>query len=236
MKAYLDIGGSEELELKGALLVYQGKSRGFVTWHEVRKADAGGAPFLGEAQELTTQFVHHLAQGLGTDVATEILPENILVRTAETIAWWTPENVRTMFFAPGDDEAFKLNGRRFPQPPLIGKVSGRDLWVRALGENRRPDAKTKLMTSSYWNVDGETGWTCQGSMRSPDDVGIAAVSLWEQAFFQSEFTHQTGVIWLTTHPGGFLGLWRSLAGTRKRFPLEYLAATKETLEEFVTKR
>jgi hypothetical protein len=53
--------------------------------------------------------------------------------------------------------------------------------------------------------------------------------------FQSEFTHQTGVMRLATHPGGFLGLWRSLAGTRKRFPVEYLAATKETLEEFVTR-
>jgi len=115
-------------------------------------------------------------------------------------------------------------------------VSGSDLGVRALAENRRPEAKTKLMTAPYWNVDGEPGWTCQGSMRSPDDVGIAAISLWEQAFFQSEFTHQTGAMRLTTHPGGFLGLWKSLTGTRKRFPVEYLAATKETLEEFVTRR
>ena len=236
MKAYIDIGGSEELALKGALMVYQGKSRGFVTWHEVRKADAGGAPFLGEAQELTTDFVQNLAHSLGTDIPTEILPENVLVRTAETIVWWTPGNLQTMFFAPGDDEAYRLNGRRFPQPPLIWRVSGRDLWVRALDENRRPGAKTKLMTAPYWNVDGETGWTCQGSMRSPDNLGIGAISLWVQAFFESEFTHQTGVRRLTTHPGGFLGLWRSLARTRKRFPLHYLAAAKETLHEFVTRR
>jgi len=31
MNAYVNIGSSEVLALKGALLVYQGKSRGFVT-------------------------------------------------------------------------------------------------------------------------------------------------------------------------------------------------------------
>ena len=53
MNPYVDIGGSEALALKGALLVYQGKSRGFVTWHEARCDGAEGAPYLGEAQELT---------------------------------------------------------------------------------------------------------------------------------------------------------------------------------------
>ena len=95
MNAYVDIGGSEVLALKGAILVYQGKSRGFVTWHEVRQASKEGAPFLGEARELTTEFVHHLAQSLGTRVPTEILPESVLVRTAETIVWWTPARVPT---------------------------------------------------------------------------------------------------------------------------------------------
>ena len=119
MNAYVDIGGSEVLALKGALLVYKGKSRGFITWHEARRSTTEGAPFLGEAQELTTEFVHHLAQDLGTRVPAEILPENVLARTAETIAWWTPAMVRTMFFAAHDPEAYKLNGKRFLQPPLV---------------------------------------------------------------------------------------------------------------------
>ena len=54
MNPYVDIGGSEVLTLKGALLVYRGRSRGFVAWHEVRRNTTGGAPFLGEAQEVTT--------------------------------------------------------------------------------------------------------------------------------------------------------------------------------------
>ena len=235
MNTHVDIGGSEVLSLKGALLMYQGKNRGFVSWHEVRTGAAPGAPFLGEAQALTTEFVRNLAQSLGTDVPIEILPENILVRTAEMVAWWTPASTRTMFFAARDEETSNLNGRRFPQPALVWKVSGEDLWVRALAKNKRPEAHTNLMIAPYWNVDGETGWTCQGSMHSPEDAGIGALDAWQKAFFQSEFTHQTGVKRLTTHADGFLGLWRSLAG-RWRFPARYLTPAKETLQAFVTRR
>ena len=68
MNIYVDVGGSEALTLRGALLVYQGKSRSFVAWHEARRAEQG-APFLGEAQPLTTEFVHGLAQGFCCDPA-----------------------------------------------------------------------------------------------------------------------------------------------------------------------
>ena len=236
MNSHVDIGGSEALTLKGALLVYKGKTRGFVTWHEVRRDTTGGAPFLGEAQELTTEFVHHLAEGLETAVPMEILPENVLARTAETIAWWTPLTVRTMFFAAHDPAAYKLNGRRFSQPPLVWKVNGKDLWVRALPESRRPVAATQLMIAPYWNVDGESAWICQGSMHSPDDMGVRSIPLWEQAFYQSEFTHHTGTRRLTIHPGGFIGLWSSLAGGRRKFPVEHLTPAKETLQDFIGRR
>jgi PRTRC genetic system protein B len=236
MNAYIEIGGSEVLTLQGALLVYRGRNRGFVTWHDVRRNAPEGAPFLGEAQELTTDFVQHLAEELGTAAPTEIFPENVLTRTAEMMAWWSPASMRTMFFAAHVEDAQRLGGQRFPQPALVWKVSGRDLWVRALKENRRPSAETELMVAPHWNVDGETGWTCQGSMRSPEHLSVNAIPLWEGAFFQSEFTHQTGVRRLTTHPSGFLGLWSSLVASRRKFPYEYLASANETLQEFVLRR
>jgi PRTRC genetic system protein B len=236
MNAYVDIGGSEALSLKGALLVYQGKQRGFVAWHEVRSASDQGAPCLGEAQALTTEFVHGLAQGLGARIPIEILPENVLVRTPEVLIWWSPADHRTMFFSQNEQDARRLNGKRFPHPALVWKVIGRDLWVRALAESKRPTAGTKLMTAPYWNVAGEEGWTCQGSMRSPKDAGIGVIDLWERAFFQSEFTHLNGSSRLTSHPGGFLALWKGLAGNRKPFPVEYLTPAKQTLQEFATRR
>jgi PRTRC genetic system protein B len=234
MNSYVNIGGSEVLSLKGALLVYQGQRRGYVAWHEARPAADGGSPYLGEAQALTTEFVRGLAQGLGSHIPPEILPENVLVRTAEVLVWWSPARHRTMFFAQHDQELERLNGKRFPHPPLVWKVRGRDLWVRALTENKRPNATTKLMTAPYWNVDGETGWTCQGSMRSPEDNGVGSIDLWERAFFQSEFTHASGATRLTAHPRGFLGLWKSLADGRRSFPAQHLTPARQTLLEFVS--
>ncbi len=233
MNVYVDLAGAETLALKGALLVYQSKNRGFVTWHEVRRANTEGAPFLGEAQELTTEFVHRLAEGLGAHVPVEVLPETVLARTAEMISWWTPAGPRTMFYAAHDKEAAKLNGQRFPQPPLVWKVSGQDLQIRAMADDRRPGAGTQLCVAPYWNVNGESGSVCQRTMRSPNDPGDAAISLWEQAFFRSEFTHQIGARSLTTHPGRYIGLWRAVHG-RKLFPVEYLVPARETLQEFIT--
>jgi PRTRC genetic system protein B len=90
------------------------------------------------------------------------------------------------------------------------------------------------MIAPYWNVDGDTAWTCQGSMRSPDDLGDDNIPLWEDAFYKSENTHNTGARRLTSHAGGFLALWRSLARGQRRFPTEFLMPAKEILQEFVT--
>lgn len=234
MNTHIDIGGREALSLKGALLVYRGSRQSFVAWHEAKNT-TDGAPFLGEAQPLTTEFVQGLAQGLGTRIPVEILSENVLVRTAEAIVWWTPAAHRTMFFRATSDEGAVLNGKRFPHPPLLWLVRGRELWVRAMDTNARPTSATKLSIAPYWNVDGESGLTCQGSMRSPEADGVSAIPLWEQAFFQSEFTHQTGSRKLTTHLDGFLGLWAGLAGSRRPFPVEHLAPVNQTLLEFVMK-
>ena len=69
-------------------------------------------------------------------------------------------------------------------------------------------------------------------MRVPDTLDVASISSWEDAFFQSEFTHAAGAVRLTNHPGGFIALWRSLAG-KKRFPVQWLVDAGETLQEFV---
>ena len=86
-----------------------------------------------------------------------------------------------------------------------------------------------MKTAPYWNTDIRV---CPGSMRVPDSSDVASIPLWQDAFFQSEFTHAAGAVRLTSHPGGFIRLWRSLAG-RKRFPVHYLVDAGETLQEFV---
>ena len=232
MECYVELGGSEDLTLKGAVLIYRGSSRSFASWHEARAAEGGGAPYLGEGQPLTTAFLRALAEGLGSRVAPEILPERVLVRTPETIVWWSAAQVRTMFFAGAEERARQISGRRFAQPPLVWKVTGQQLRLRAMAENRRPDASTILKTAPYYNVS-EEGLVCQGSMRAPAENAVTALDLWERAFFESEFTHVYGAARLTNHAGGSVGLWTSIAGRKKPFPVEYLTDARETLRQFV---
>lgn len=218
------------MELKGAVLVYSGTGRCFCTWHEAQRTEYGKAQ-LGTATALTSDFVRSLASGLGQRVRIEIFSDRVLARAEDTTVWWTPTTVRPMFFRSTDNDLGELSGRRFPQPALVWRVQGRDLSVRALAQNLRPVAGSKLCVAPHFNTNGEDGSVCQGSMRSPDEPSVDAISLWEQAFFQSEFTHQTGIRKLTSHPGGFHGLWRSLAG-KSRFPVKFLVPANETLLEF----
>lgn len=58
---------------------------------------------------------------------------------------------------------------------------------------------------------------------------------WEEGFFNSHFTHPSGIGKLTSHVGGFIGLWTELMG-RDQFPCAYLVPCTQTLEQFVLRR
>ena len=183
-------------------------------------------------QSVTTRFLETLARGLGTSMAAEVLPEHVLARTPELIAWWSRAQSRLMFFGDGDPKTRNMNGKMYPHPALVFMIQGRELFVRALGEDSRPKADTQLRNAPYWNTDMQ-GRVCLGSMRVPDETGVASLSAWENGYFTSEFTHPSGAVRLTTHPGGFLSLWSGLAGRKRNFPVKFLADSKETLRDFV---
>jgi PRTRC genetic system protein B len=230
MQAYVAIGANCEFKLSEAVLIYRAGGGGaFASLHQVKQGD-NGVPYLAPGEPLTTAFVRTLAQGLGVQVKPEIFPENILARTPDLLAWWSPPQSKVMFFGGSDQEARNINGLVFPHPALVFKVVGKDLFVRAMATSSRPGPETTLKTAPYWNTDSR-GLVCAGSMRVPESSDIASISLWQDAYFQSEFTHAAGAVRLTSHPEGFIGLWKGLAG-RNRFPVQYLIDAGETLQEF----
>jgi PRTRC genetic system protein B len=234
MNVHLRIGDTRTFSLKQAVLLYQEGSRCFATLHEVKYLP-DKAPHLCAGQSVTIGFLETLAKGLGASVAAEVLPEHVLARTPELIAWWSRAQLRLMFFGDGNAEAKKLNGRMYPHPNLVFMIHGRELFVRALAENCRPAAATRLKNAPYWNTDS-AGRVCLGSMRVPEEVSVDSLSGWENAYFASEFTHPSGAVRLTIHPRGFLGLWSSLAGQKRCFPAKFLTDSKQTLQEFVERR
>jgi PRTRC genetic system protein B len=230
MQVQIAIGENHRFELREALLVYYGNQITFITKHEVT-AHQNAAPTLGPAQPLTVAFVESLVRSLGGGAAAEVLPENILAKSDRMIAWWTPSQRRQMFYQHSEGKVADLNGRNFPQPPLVWQVADGQLKIRALTENKRPEAKTKLAVAPYWNLS-DNGTVCTGSMRRPESASVSAISVWERGFYESAFTH-ANVGRLTRHKGGFEGLWSGLTGKRRLFPLDTLIVLPQTLAQLV---
>jgi PRTRC genetic system protein B len=231
MDVHVRTGDNRIFALKQAVLVYQEGNRAFATLHEV-KSRSDGPSYLCAGQSVTTGFLETLAKGLGASMAAEVLPENVLARTPGLIAWWSRAQARLMFFGDGNAETKKLNGKMYPHPALVFLIHGRELFVRALAEDARPKADTRLKSAPYWNTDS-AGRVCLGSMRVPEEVSVGSLSSWENAYFASEFTHPSGAVRLTTYPGGFRGLWSRLAGRKHNFPVKFLVDSKQRLQDFV---
>jgi PRTRC genetic system protein B len=223
-------GFSRHYRLAEAILVYTDGQETFATLHAAKRSPDGGPPYLDSGRPLTADFLTALSRALGARLPKEILPDNALVRTLDTMIWWVREQRRPMFFSDSSDGR-QFNGRPFPHPALVFKVHGRQVSVRALRDSQRPVAATKLMVAPYWNCDGR-GVVCQGTMPCPEGPAMESLPQWERAFFESEFTHAAIGTVLTSHPEGELGLWRDLARPSGPFPSEYLVESRDTLESF----
>jgi len=104
MNAHVRIGDNRIFSLKHVVLVYHEGNRAFATLHEV-KSRPDGPPYLCAGQSVTTGFLEVLAKGLGASMAAEILPANVVARTPELIAWWSPAQRRLMFFGGEGSQA-----------------------------------------------------------------------------------------------------------------------------------
>jgi len=220
------------LKLYQAVLLYKNDhgNRFMATVHGVVQQDSDGNPVLGAGQLLSTASLRELARQMGTGCAVEFLPDQVVARTPDLLAWWTASAVRPMFFRAGS-ELEAISGKRFPHPALLFVVRNHVLYVRALSASRRPSTDSKLAAAPYWNIDSN-GAVCAGTMRTPKSLTVTSIAAWQQAFFQSEFTHPGGGGGrLTKRRGGTTALWKSLA-RKERFPISTLIEL-EPLEKYL---
>ena len=201
------------------------------TVHGVVQLNGDGTPLLGAGQLLSTTSLRELARQLGTGCQVEFLPDQVIARTPDLLAWWTPGVVWPMFFRAGS-QLEGVSGSSFPHPALLFVVRSGVLHVRALFASQRPRSDNKLAAAPYWNIDSN-GAVCSGTMRVPKSLTVTSIAAWQQAFFQSEFTHPGGGGRLTKRRGGTTALWNSLAG-KGRFPQSTLAEL-ETLNQYLKK-
>jgi len=69
-------------------------------------------------------------------------------------------------------------------------------------------------------------------MQRPRETDVTSMLEWEEGFFNSRFTHPSGMGKLTSHAGGFIELWTELVGGQQ-FPSQYLLPARQTLQQFV---
>ena len=144
MRFSIDVGSELELKLYQAVLLYKNDhgNRHMATVHGVVQQDNDGSPVLGAGQLLSTASLRELASQLGTGCPVEFLPDQVVARTPDLLAWWTPAAVRPMFFRAGS-ELEGISGKRFPHPTLLFVVRSNVLYVRALSASRRPRPDSK---------------------------------------------------------------------------------------------
>jgi PRTRC genetic system protein B len=236
MNVTTEIGSRRDFVLKQALLIYEdqvSKREQFVTVHDVlRPQSEPRQPRLGPGILLTTAFLKQLCRGLEPATKAIILPANVLACTADLLVWWTTPRLHRMFFSDGAEDRHRINGRVCPHPALVWCVKRGRLSLRALAEPVRPSANTLLMVAPYWNTEPSRGDVCEGDMRRPRETNVSTLLEWEEGFFNSRFTHPSGMGKLTTHSGGFIGLWTSMVD-RQQFPACHLVESRQTLQQFV---
>ena len=103
MRFSIDVGSELDLKVYQAFLLYRNDhgNRFMATVHGVVQKETDGTPLLGSGQLLSTAALRELTKQLGTSCPAEFLSANIVARTPELIAWWTPAAARPMFFRDG---------------------------------------------------------------------------------------------------------------------------------------
>jgi PRTRC genetic system protein B len=184
-----------------------------------------------------------------------IFPEHLLAYGGDYVMWWSPPQLRSMFFAcdleghakawsrekeaeaPILDTAAKVVGT-CQQPGLVwaAGVNGWRVW--AVKGRERPCAQHKLYRAPYFNVFLDHA-VCIGNVQVQrgDLSEFDKLNRFEQAFFGSWFTHpnygtnKRGDA-LVSAEGGPYGLWhRMLRDNAEHFPEETLVETHLTLSD-----
>ncbi len=185
------------------------KLRHFVTIHDIRGDEVcQGQPI---AREVLAELVKQLVPSISKPT---LIPQNLIMHQPGIgMAWWIPASIRKLYFS----EDTKIESGMAPIPALLFLVQGQNLYVWALGKDRRPELSDPVYHAPFFNLSN--GHMCTGNVRLPD-VSIQDIPKWQNVVFKSRFTNHGGVRLKGT---SMKGLWDSLVErNRKVFPLQHL--------------
>lgn len=234
----------QTLTLTKAVLLYESDAAAFATVHQVQFPDKGkpGAPILGPGVCLTRDSLDEMILKMsGISRRRGILPPHTLCFDGGRMAWYVPPAKRPIFFKTGRKEFNEaMEGKLVWHPGLVFLARPKVLTVVAVAGNTVPTGDTEILRAPYYNLYDD-GSMCAGNSRIPDTVQLSERQVWEDAFFETSFTHSNlsrsnGL--LTSHPKGHDGMWMDAAKRGvKAFDPEWLAPLSPpiTLEDLVNR-
>lgn len=201
----------EQLDSYTARPGFDHSERCFVTKHPIEKGE------LLEGGPLSRKSLMDLCALLlpGVQKNVTYLPNEVIAHSAlkGVVAWWRPAERRRLIFSKNAG----IESGEFPIPPLLFVVANNALSVWVLGRNRRPLETDTVYHPPFFNCG--RGRVCLGNTKKPGGANIEDIPKWERAFFVSRFTnHEDPLLKKTTGEK----LWKSLAGSKKPFPLACL--------------
>ncbi|MDR1423762.1 MAG: PRTRC system protein B [Azoarcus sp.] len=221
------------VSLQRAVLVYndRGGRAALATVHDIE--DVEGEAVIGPGRAMSACAARKLAADLcGHASSSGFLPETVLFLHGNLMLWWVPPaHCHVAFRTP--EHAAQMGGAErgetVPHPGLVFAASP-NLWrVWAVKGKTRPTLSSALYQAPYFNVNGQGG-ICRGSVKVPDGTTVERIDAWNEAFFQSFFTHPNVSGKLVRYRGGAYGFWRDmLDGKHRRFPERVLVDVGTTL-------
>jgi PRTRC genetic system protein B len=161
-----------------------------------------------------------------------LLPTNILYVNQQPngyAVWYTPPQEVSLFFI----DKLDIPSGKYKIPAMVWKANAERLAVYTVKGKSKPTAQTPLYHAPYLNVY-HSGQVCMGTVHiaiSKSECLEDFMSLWQQYFFNSYFSHS--ISGNNSTKSNTTELWRSLAGTGKEFPQDELLKIGYNLKNII---
>jgi PRTRC genetic system protein B len=228
--------GEQQTQLTKAILLYETRrddyssQTAYASLHDVMNTGTKANPNVQimAGTPITQEALLALMGSLGERyiLNTELLPESVLSFSPLHLVWWMPACKKRVFF---DNKELGKRSAIVPHPALLFVVVGREWLIFAMKGNNRPTKNTPLFHAPYFNVY-DNGNICAGTAEIPDRLSTSAIPTWENAFFESAFTHVNGEIRKVSHPKGEYAFWKEMLDNKyEKFPVKFLVDSNQTL-------
>lgn len=163
---------------------YNHQSSVSLTVHDIKSTDKGAV--MGAGRIMSEADKQELKDFLNGEHSIRDcwLPENLMMMNSTQMVWYVPAKKRPMYFGTGS-HAFSVE---VMWPSLIFCQSSGTLNVAAYAGKGRPKLTQKLYHAPLWNVYSTTR-LCSGSADTTSIIGLDAMKVWEEAIFNTNFTH-----------------------------------------------